>query len=138
VYLLVGSSEHTGEPKEGATVELYGYASNAPAVSGLQLNAADGVLLDTAVTGADGAFSLTTTEPYAHYALYDPIALDAEAGEWAVCLDEHWLLYPAVPGGVYGGNVFWERPGHKAEGPTTLWLPMVFRNSKPPGLRGAE
>ncbi len=126
VYLMVGGSQHTGEPKEGATVELYGYASNAPAGSGLALSAADGVLLDTAVTGEDGVFRLTTEERYAHYALYDPSALDAEAGAWAVCLDAHWLLYPAVPGGVYGGNVFWERPGQKVEVPTTHWLPLVF------------
>jgi len=88
--------------------------------------------------GADGVFSLTTTEPHAHYALYDSSALDAEAGEWAVCLDAHWLLYPAVPGGVYGGNVFWERPGHKAEGPTTQWLPLVFSPPKPPAPFGGE
>jgi hypothetical protein len=138
VRLLVGSSQRTGNPKEGATVMLYGYASNAPAESGLGLRAGDGVLLDTAVTGADGVFSLSTTERYAHYALYDPSALDAEAGAWGVCLDEHWLLFPSVPGGAYGGNVFWERPGHKVEGPTTYWLPLVFGGPSPPAPFGGE
>jgi hypothetical protein len=131
VYLMVGTSEHTGEPKEDATVMLYGFESNAPEGSGPGPSAADGVLLGTAVTGADGAFSLSTVEPYAHYALYDPSALDAEAGEWAVCLDAHWLPYPAMPGGVYGGNVFWERPLARGPAPQAasprlaLWLQLV-------------
>lgn len=108
-HVYSGSPPETATPLRGVTVRLYG--SNDANVWT--------TLLATAVTGADGAFTLQTNQawPYFHLVEQDPlgyVSTGAQAGQVGTApravVNYNWIRYQQPSPETYTGNVFWDRP----------------------------